>query len=60
MNVVPIEIIEKPSRYIYSGASNYVLDSGLLKIGKADFPIVFNLYHLSNIMNLKFDKVIIT
>lgn len=37
MNVVPIEIIEKPSRYIYSGACNYVLDSGLLKSKKQIF-----------------------
>jgi len=33
-------IVEKASHYIYSSASNYVCDSGLLKMEKADFPIV--------------------
>ena len=31
---------DKASQYIYSSASNYVSDSGLLTIEKADIPVV--------------------
>ena len=40
LNPVRAEIVEKASHYIYSSASNYVNDTGLLKIDKADSPIV--------------------
>ena len=40
LNPVRAGIVEKASHYIYSSASNYVSDNGLLKIEKADIPIV--------------------
>lgn len=40
LNPVRAGIVEKASNYIYSSASNYVSDTGLLKIEKADIPIV--------------------
>jgi REP element-mobilizing transposase RayT len=40
LNPVRSGIVEKASQYIYSGASNYVNDLGLLAIEKADIPIV--------------------
>ena len=40
LNPVRAAIVEKASEYIYSSASNYVLDKGLLPIEKADNPIV--------------------
>ncbi len=40
LNPVRGGIVEKASQYIYSSASNYVLDKGLLPIEKADNPIV--------------------
>ena len=40
LNPVRAGIVEKASQYIYSSASNYVLDEGLLKIEKADIPII--------------------
>jgi hypothetical protein len=40
LNPVRAGIVEKASHYIYSSASNYVNDTGLLKIEKADNPIV--------------------
>ena len=40
LNPVRAGIVTKASHYIYSSASNYVSDSGLLKIEKADIPIV--------------------
>jgi REP element-mobilizing transposase RayT len=40
LNPVRAGIVEKASQYIYSSASNYVSDTGLLKIEKADNPIV--------------------
>ncbi len=53
LNPVRAGIVEKASQYIYSSASNYVNDTGLLKIDKADNPIVdvlnpnsFNKYNL--------------
>jgi hypothetical protein len=40
LNPVRSGIVEKASQYIYSSASNYVNDTGHLKIEKADNPIV--------------------
>jgi hypothetical protein len=40
LNPVRAGIVEKASHYVYSSASNYVSDSGLLKIEKADTSIV--------------------
>lgn len=40
LNPVQAGIVEKASEYVYSSASNYVLDVGLIKIEKADIPIV--------------------
>jgi len=40
LNPVRAGIVEKASQYIYSSASNYVNDTGLLKIDKVDIPIV--------------------
>ena len=40
LNPLAAEIVGKASQYIYSSASNYVLDEGLLKIEKADIPII--------------------
>lgn len=40
LNPVRADLVEKPSQYIYSSASNYINDSGLLKIEKADNPVV--------------------
>lgn len=40
LNPVRAGIVEKASHYTYSSASNYVSDTGLLKIVKADIPIV--------------------
>ncbi len=39
-NPVRSGIVEKASHYVYSSASNYVNDTGLLVIEKADNPIV--------------------
>jgi hypothetical protein len=40
LNPVRAGIVEKASHYLYSSASNYVNDTGLLKIEKADNPVV--------------------
>lgn len=40
LNPVRSGIVERASHYIYSSASNYVNDTGLLYIEKADVPIV--------------------
>ncbi|MEM0575518.1 REP-associated tyrosine transposase [Flavobacterium polysaccharolyticum] len=40
LNPVRAGIVEKASHYVYSSASNYVNDTGLLKVEKADNPIV--------------------
>ncbi|WP_348799192.1 REP-associated tyrosine transposase [Flavobacterium adhaerens] len=40
LNPVRAGIVEKASHYIYSSASNYVNNSGLLSIEKADNPVV--------------------
>lgn len=40
LNPVRSGIVEKASHYVYSSASNYVNDTGLLIIEKADNPIV--------------------
>jgi REP element-mobilizing transposase RayT len=53
LNPVRAGIVSKASDYVYSSATNYVNDSGLIEIEKADNPIVnvldarsFNLYDL--------------
>jgi REP element-mobilizing transposase RayT len=40
LNPVRAGIVEKASQYIYSSASNYVYDKGLVRIEKADNPII--------------------
>jgi hypothetical protein len=40
LNPVRAGIVNKASEYIYSSASNYVFDEGLVKINKADAPNV--------------------
>ena len=40
LNPVRAGIVEKAPHYVYSSASNYVNDTGLLKIEKADNPVV--------------------
>lgn len=40
LNPVRAGLVEKVSHYIYSSASNYINDSGLLKIEKADNSII--------------------
>ena len=40
LNPVRAGIVKKASQYIYSSASNYVSETGLLKIEKADIPII--------------------
>ena len=40
LNPVRAGIVEKASHYVYSSASNYVSDSGLLNIEKANYPVV--------------------
>jgi REP element-mobilizing transposase RayT len=40
LNPVRAGLVEKASQYIYSSASNYINDTGLLKIEKADNPII--------------------
>lgn len=40
LNPVRAGIVEKASHYIYSSASNYINNSGLIPIEKADNPIV--------------------
>jgi REP element-mobilizing transposase RayT len=47
LNPVRAGIVEKASQYIYSSASNYVYDTGLLQIEKADIPIV-DILNLNN------------
>lgn len=47
LNPVRARIVEKASHYIYSSTSNYVSDIGLLKIEKADIPIV-DILNLNN------------
>jgi REP element-mobilizing transposase RayT len=47
LNPVRAGIVEKASHYVYSSASNYVSDSGLLKIEKADTPII-DILNLNN------------
>lgn len=47
LNPVRAGLVEKASHYIYSSASNYVSDTGLLKIEKADILIV-NVLNLNN------------
>jgi REP element-mobilizing transposase RayT len=40
LNPVRAGLVENASSYVYSSASNYVNDSGMLKIEKADNPII--------------------
>lgn len=40
LNPVRAGIVEKASDYIYSSASNYVCNKGIIEIEKADIPIV--------------------
>ena len=40
LNPVRAGLVEKASHYIYSSASNYINDNGLLQIEKADNPII--------------------
>lgn len=40
LNPVRSCLVEKPSQYVYSSASNYVNDVGLVNIEKAENPIV--------------------
>jgi REP element-mobilizing transposase RayT len=40
LNPVRAGLVENASSYVYSSASNYVNDSGFLKIEKADNPII--------------------
>ncbi|TDW52533.1 REP element-mobilizing transposase RayT [Flavobacterium sp. 270] len=47
LNPVRAGIVEKASHYIYSSASNYVSDIGLIKIEKADIPTV-DILNLNN------------
>lgn len=39
-NPVRAGIVAQPEHYLYSSASNYVINRGLLKIEKIDYPIV--------------------
>lgn len=48
LNPVRAGIVEKASHYMYSSASNYVHDSGLITIEKADNPVV-DVLNLSNL-----------
>ncbi|MFV8334193.1 hypothetical protein [Flavobacterium sp. GSP14] len=47
LNPVRAGIVEKASHYVYSSANNYVSDSGLLKIEKAD-TIIVDVLNLNN------------
>jgi hypothetical protein len=40
LNPVRARLVEKASHYLYSSASNYVNDIGLVFVEKADNPIV--------------------
>ena len=48
LNPVRAGLVEKASHFIYSSASNYVNDSGLIEIEKADNPIV-DVMNLNNL-----------
>ena len=48
LNPVRAGLVEKASHYIYSSASNYINDNGLIVIEKADHPIV-DVMHLNNL-----------
>ncbi len=49
LNPVRTGLVEKASHYIYSSASNYINDRGILNITKADNPIVDTL-KVNNVM----------
>lgn len=40
LNPVRAEIVSKASHYLYSSASNYVNDEGLISITKVDNPVI--------------------
>ena len=46
LNPVRAGIVSRASAYIYSSASNYIFDQGLIEITKADNPVV-------DVLNLK-------
>lgn len=48
LNPVRAGLVEKASHFIYSSASNYVNDSGLIEIEKADNPVV-DVMNLNNL-----------
>ena len=48
LNPVRAGLVQKASHYIYSSASNYINDSGLIEIEKAENPIV-DVMNLSNL-----------
>lgn len=48
LNPVRAGLVKKASHYIYSSASNYVNDTGLVTITKADNPIV-DVMNLNNV-----------
>ena len=48
LNPVRAGLVEKASHYIYSSASNYINDSGLIEIEKAENPIV-DVMNLNNL-----------
>ena len=48
LNPVRAGVVEKASHYIYSSATNYVCDTGLLKIEKADILVV-DVLNLNNL-----------
>ena len=48
LNPVRAGLVQKASHYIYSSASNYVNDIGLVTITKADNPIV-DVMNLNNV-----------
>ena len=52
LNPVQAGIVKKASEYVYSSASNYLLDVGLIKIEKADIPIV-DVLNLNNFTRYK-------
>lgn len=49
LNPVRAGIVEKASHYIYSSANNYVNDSGIIQIEKADYPLE-NKLNLNNLL----------
>ncbi|MCI0500248.1 MAG: transposase [Epsilonproteobacteria bacterium] len=50
-NPVRAEIVKRPQDFIYSSASNYIDNTGLLKVTLADNPVV-NTLNLSNVLKM--------